>query len=74
MRDKTHAEFVERWAQYVRDNPTKWQKIHTRFINSQIQMNRQFLERLKNTPGGRQKIIELYKIKNLKGYTKLLRN
>jgi hypothetical protein len=74
MRDKTHAEFVDRWAEFVRNNPDKWRKIHTEFINAQIQMNRQFLERLKKTPSGKEKIIELYKIKNLKGYNKLLGN
>jgi hypothetical protein len=74
MRDKTHMEFVDKWAEFVKNNPDKWRKIHTEFINAQILMNKQFLERLKKTPGGRDKIIELYKIKNLKGYTKLLGN
>jgi hypothetical protein len=74
MRDKTHTEFVDRWAEFVRNSPDNWRKIYTEFINAQILMNRQFLERLKNTPGGREKIIETYQIKNLQGYEKLLRN
>lgn len=72
MRDKTHTEFVDRWAEFIRNNPDKWRKIHTDFINAQILMNKQFLERLKKTPNGKDKIVELYQIKNLKGYEKLL--
>ena len=74
MRDKTHMEFVDSWAEFIRNNPDKWRKIHTEFINAQIMMHTKFLERLKKTPGGREKIIELYQIKNLKGYKKLLGN
>jgi len=74
MRDKTHMEFVDKWAEFVKNNPDKWRKIHAEFINAQIQMNKQFLERLKKTPDGRVKIIDLYQIKNLEGYKKLLGN
>jgi len=72
MRDKTHDDFIERWVKFMKENPDKWRDIHTRFINSQLQMNREFLERLKKTPGGREKIIKLYDIKNVGAYKGLL--
>ena len=72
MRDKTHDDFVVRWANFVKDNPDKWQKKHAEFINAQIENHREFLKRLLKTPGGREKIIRLYGIKNLKGYNGLL--
>jgi len=62
---------IARWAEYVRTNPD-WRKFHNDFINAQFQMHEQFLQRLLKTPGGREKIIELYGIKNLKGYEGLL--
>lgn len=71
MRDKTHMEHVVRWANYVRTNPD-WRKIHTQFINSQYDLAIKFIKRLAKQPGGKEKIIKLYNIKNLKGYKKLL--
>jgi hypothetical protein len=73
MRDKTHEEFVVKWASFVRDNPNKWQNKHTEFINSQILMNKKFLNNLSRSPGGKNKIIELYNIKNVIGYEGLLK-
>jgi len=64
MRDQTHEEFIVRWANYVRDNPDRWRKQHTKFINSQINMNKQFLKRLLSQKDGKRKIIELYELKN----------
>lgn len=72
MRDKTHTEFVEKWAKFVRDNPNKWQEPHAKLIDSQILMNRDFLKRLSKEKNGREKIIKLYSIKNIAGYKKLL--
>ena len=72
MRDKTHDEFVIKWAKYIVNNPKKWNSKHTKFINSQFEMHKEFLQKLKVTAGGRKKIIELYDIKNLDGYKLLL--
>ncbi len=71
MRDKTHNDFIERWAKFVKENPTKWQKEHTKFINSQFQMAYDFIERLKKTKNGKEKIKKIYKIGNEKGYPKI---
>jgi len=70
---QTHQDFIERWAKFMQEHPTEWKKIHTEFINSQFQKNEEFLQRLLKQPNGKQKIIELYGIKNLKGYEDLLK-
>lgn len=73
MRDETHEDFIVRWANFVRNNPTKWKKFHTDFINAQIKMNREFLKRLSKQKGGPEKIIKLYGIKNINGCRRLLK-
>lgn len=73
MRDKTHDESIERWVKFMKENPTKWKAIHTEFIDSQFIKHAKFLERLKKTKNGREKIIKLYNIKNLNGYKNLLK-
>ncbi len=70
MRER-HMEHVERWANYVKSNPD-WKKLHTAFINAQYAKHDAFLRRLLKTPGGKEKVIKLYNIKNLKGYAGLL--
>ena len=72
MRDKTHADFIERWADFVKKNPDRWQPILDEFIDSQYNMHDKFIERLRKTEKGREKIIKLYNIKNKRGYEKLL--
>lgn len=71
MRDKTHAEHIKSWAHFVRAG-NDWKKIHTEFINAQFEMAHAFLKRLAKEKGGREKIIKLYNIKNIKGYAELL--
>ena len=51
---------VERWAHFVKDNPTKWRKIHTKFINAIFQEHEQFKERILKTPNGKEKLDLLY--------------
>jgi len=68
MRDKTHIESVEAWANFVKNNPNKWQTIHKEFIDAQFEMNDNFLKRLIKEKNGKDKIIKLYNIKNIKGY------
>lgn len=68
MREASHMEQVERWAKFIRANPTKWQKSHTEFINALFENHNQFRERLLKTPEGKKKMIALYNIKNVEGY------
>ena len=65
MRDKTHLEQIERWAEYVRTNPD-WKKKHTEFIDAQFEMSNRFYKKLAETPEGREKIKKLkeMRIKN----------
>lgn len=65
---ETHINFIERWADFMKQHPTEWKKIHTEFINSQFTSHAQFLERLLQQPQGKEKIRKLYDIKNVNGY------
>jgi hypothetical protein len=55
QRDKTHAEQIERWANYVLENPN-WKKKLTPFLDGQIVMARRAYAKLSETPDGREKI------------------
>jgi hypothetical protein len=66
---KSHSEQVERWANFVKENPEKWRSEHNEFINALFENHYQFIERLLKTPHGKEKIIKLYNIKNKKGYS-----
>ena len=55
MRDKTHLEQVERWAEHVRDNP-EWKKQVKSFLDSQIIIANRFYKKLSLTPEGREKL------------------
>lgn len=56
MRDKTHTEQIERWAKYVKDNPSKWKEKLKLFLDAQIIMSRRFYSKLATTKDGRKKI------------------
>jgi len=62
------SEEIDRWIKFMRQNSCTWKRIHTEFIKSE-----KFIQRLLKEPAGREKIIAAYKIKNLKGYEKLLK-
>ncbi|MDO8740969.1 MAG: hypothetical protein Q7J54_05360 [Candidatus Woesearchaeota archaeon] len=64
-------EAVIRWANYVRNNKN-WKKEHTKFINAQFEKTYAFLKRLAKQKGGKDKIIKMYGIRNVRGYPKLL--
>ena len=68
MREQSHMEQVERWANFVRENPTKWKVFHTEFINALFQKNGEVVRRLLQQPNGKEKLIELYDIKNVDGF------
>jgi hypothetical protein len=63
---------VERWAIFVRDNPTKWKKIHTKFIDAQFEKQRAFVKRLLKTKDGKEKFFKLYDITNRDGFKELV--
>ncbi len=70
MRDTTHAEQIERWAEYVRDNPHTWKAKLKPFLDSQILMARRFYKNLAKTEKGKEKILELMnRPKNNKEYS-----
>lgn len=53
MRDKTHMEEVERWANFVKTHPRSvWKKQVMPFIDAQIIIANRFYERLAKTKGG----------------------
>ena len=66
-------EAVEKWAFFVKNNPKKWKKIHTEFINSQFKKSDDFIKRLLNQKDGIKKILELYNIENIRGYPGLFK-
>jgi len=66
-------ESVEKWAFFVKNNPKKWKKIHTEFINSQFKKSDDFIKRLLNQKDGIKKILELYHIENMRGYLGLFK-
>ncbi len=71
MRDKTHNDFIERWAELVKTNP-EWKKHQTEFINAQYEKFYNFIQELSKTKEGQKKLIELYNITNKKAHPELL--
>ena len=65
-------EQVERWANFVKNNPKKWKKAHSSFISSQFRKHEAFIKRLMKESGGFEKILSLYGIKNIQEYRKIL--
>lgn len=65
---------VERWARFVKNNPDKWKEQHTEFINAQFEKHRSFIKNLLKQKNGFEKIVELYGIKNVEEYKKILKS
>lgn len=61
---KEHNEQIERWAKFVKENPTEWKKHLKPFLDSQIIKAQKFYQKLSETPQGREKILKLRNIKN----------
>jgi hypothetical protein len=53
--DESHREQIERWAEYVRNNPD-WKSKLTPFLNAQIIIANRFYRKLAETPEGMEKI------------------
>lgn len=66
------SEEIDRWIDYMKKNPDRWKQEHTRFINAQFKKADDFIKRLLKQPGGKNKVIKAYNIKNTEGYKKLL--
>ncbi len=64
MNQTSHQEQVEQWANYIRDNPTSWRIQHTRFLNAQIQLANDALQRIRKQKNGKEKLVELFSVKN----------
>jgi len=63
VRDKSHLEQIERWAKYVRENPSEWKKKLKPFLDGQIIMARRFYKKLSESAEGREKIKLLKKMR-----------
>lgn len=64
-------DFVQRNALFVRNNP-QWQKEHNRFLNDLYELHKQAIKRILAEPDGKQKIIQLYGIKNMRVFDDLI--
>lgn len=64
---------IDRWIKYIKEHPAEWKKAHTEFINAQFKKSEEFIKRLLKEPGGKERLINAYGIKNLKGYEGLLK-
>jgi len=60
----SHQDQVEAWANFVKNNPDKWKAPHTKFINAQITMANSALQRIRKQKNGKEKLVELFYIKN----------
>lgn len=63
MTRQEHQEQIERWANYVRENPHKWKSQLKPFLDAQIIMARRFYSKLAETPEGKEKIKEIRELK-----------
>ncbi len=60
MKDRTHIEHIEQWAEFVKTHPRSvwWNEVGP-LIDAQIIMANAFYERLAKTEGGIEKIRKL---------------
>ena len=62
---KDHDNQIERWALFIKENPTTWKKIHTEFINALFEKHEQFKARLEKTAEGKEKLAKLYESRDV---------
>lgn len=65
-------DFVKRNAELVRNNPLSWQKEHNAFLNDLYDFHKQAIKKLLSQPHGKEKIAELYGIKNMRVFEDLI--
>jgi len=62
VRDKSHSEQVERWAEFVKNNPRKkWKLVLNELINAQYEIAGRFYKNLEKTEKGREILERLKK-------------
>jgi len=55
MRNKTHIEFIDRWANFIRDKPQEeWRPKFNEFIDAQFEIAKRARENLEKTEEGRE--------------------
>ena len=62
--EKSRLEQIERWAKFIRENPDKWRRQHTLFLNAQIICANEKYEKLKKMSNGEKIIEELRRLRN----------
>jgi len=69
MRDKSHMEAVERWAEFVKNNPREeWKKSVNLLMNATYKKSNDFYKRLEQTEKGK-KILERLKEERMKKFS-----
>jgi len=63
VRDPSHIKHIDTWATFVREHPLEWKKIHTEFINAQYQKATEFMKRLEQEPGGKEKVRKMLELR-----------
>ncbi len=59
------------WKEFIKKDQ-RWKKYHTMFINAKYNKANRFIKNVAKTEKGQKKLVEIYNIKNIKGYPKLL--
>ncbi len=58
-------ELEKLWIEYVRGSNGEWKKYHSKFIDAHIERYNAAIKWQTTQPGGKQKIIDIFGIKNL---------
>lgn len=54
MRAKTHTEFIERWANFIKDKPQEeWRPNFNEFIDAQFEIAERFRKNMADTEEGK---------------------
>ena len=61
--DPQRLERIDQWEEFMKTHPD-WKKIHSQFINAQFDMAERFWNRMLAEPEGKERLRELYNIKN----------
>jgi hypothetical protein len=55
MRDKTHLEFIDRWAEFIKSRPQEeWRPKFNEFIDAQFEIAKRFRANMEKTAEGKQ--------------------
>jgi hypothetical protein len=66
--DKSRLESVIRWAKFVRENPVEWKNSHRKFIDSQFEIHKRFVQKMLKKEDGKKKLRKLYGLNNKEQY------